>query len=292
MRKTLPKISIVTPSFNQGQYIERTIKSVLDQNYPNLEYWVMDGGSTDQTVKILKKYGKQVKWVSEKDRGQTDAINKGLRQATGDIVAYLNSDDTYEPHTLKTVAEFFLKHPKAALLYGQGRLIDDKDKEIGMYNTLPESFEKLFESCGISQPTVFWRKEVLNTVGFFDESFHFTMDYEYWMRVSKKYELHLLPEVLANSRIHPDAKTSAYTHKLHAEAVRASVLHYGKVHHDWVFTFRDSGYVGKKPSREYYAYMILNSLIDYAKYNHTLVPLSGRMNIYHWAKNCVLLRST
>jgi glycosyltransferase involved in cell wall biosynthesis len=129
------KISIITPSYNQAEFIERTIQSIFSQNYPDIEYIVMDGGSTDGTVKILKKYSDQIIWKSEKDNGQSDAINKGLKIATGEIVAYLNSDDTYEPGTLKKVADFFQKNPEKKWVYGKCKIINKKDQEIRKWIT-------------------------------------------------------------------------------------------------------------------------------------------------------------
>ena len=234
-----PKISIVTPSFNQGNFIEDTIQSVLSQNYPNLEYIVMDGGSSDATLRILKKYEKKLTWKSEKDRGQTDAINKGMRLASGEIRAYLNSDDVYEKGTLKKVAEFFLAYPSTHFLYGRGRLIDADGKHIGFYNDSQATTETLHGGCVISQPTTFWSEKTWKQVGEFDESYNYTMDYEYWVRVSKHFEMVYLPDVLASSRIHPDAKTSSQTQKLYRDAVRVQKKYYPFVHHDWIFTYSD-----------------------------------------------------
>jgi glycosyltransferase involved in cell wall biosynthesis len=249
-RQSWPKISIITPSYNQGQFIERTLKSVLDQEYPNLEFIVMDGNSSDQTVKVLKKYDRLVKegkfgkkinfiWRSEKDGGQTNAINKGLKIATGDILAYLNSDDTYEPQALRIIARYFLEHSQVQFVYGKGQLIDINDKPIGMYNDFQVDTEKLHRNCGVSQPTAFWRRKVLEKVGFFNESFQYTMDYEYWVRVSKNFKMVYLPQILASTRIHPDAKTSNQTQKLYQNAIRVQKLHYPFVHHDWIFTYSD-----------------------------------------------------
>ena len=128
-----PKISIVTPSLNQGQFIKRTILSVLKQGCHNIEYIVMDGGSTDNTVEILKKYEDRLIWKSEPDRGQSHAINKGFRMATGEIIGWLNSDDTYEPDALKTVIQFFSEHPEIDLIYGDCNMIDENDNIIGMF---------------------------------------------------------------------------------------------------------------------------------------------------------------
>src|SRR5258708_2916487 len=279
-----PKISIITPSYNQGKYIERTIKSVLSQKYPNLEYIIMDGGSTDTTVSILKKYSRKIVWKSEKDRGQTHAINKGLRLSTGEIITYLNSDDTYQPKALEKIASFFIEHPQEKFVYGCGRLIDTKDKKIGLYNNLEDDYHRLFASCGISQPAAFWRKELLKTVGYFNESFRFTMDYDYWVRVSEKYTLNFLPTIIANTRIHKEAKTSEFTHKLHEEALRVGMSHYGKVHYDWIFTYADSEYMSKKNTPAYFRFMVIRSLYYFWRYNHSLPPKKGLKIILSWVK--------
>jgi glycosyltransferase involved in cell wall biosynthesis len=163
-----PKISIITPSYNQGQFIKETIDSVLDQNYPNLEYWVIDGGSTDNTVKILKKYGTKIKWVSEKDRGQTHAINKGLKKASGEIIAYLNSDDVYLPNSLFTIADYFMKHPDIMWLTGDYVIIDELGHQIqsgvAWYKRLFRTFPgrtSLMIGNYIIQPSTFWRSQVV-----------------------------------------------------------------------------------------------------------------------------------
>lgn len=249
-RVAWPKISIITPSYNQGKFIERTLLSVLTQKYPRLELIVMDGGSTDQTVKVLKKYDQLIKrgkfgkgityiWKSEKDQGQTHAINKGLEIATGDILAYLNSDDTYEPKALKTIATYFKKHPGTQFVYGKGQLIDTHDRPIGMYNDFPVNHHKLHRNCGVSQPTAFWTRKVFETIGYFNQDFQYTMDYEYWVRVSQKFKMVYLSNVLASTRIHPDAKTSSQTMKLYKNAIQLQKMHYPYVHEDWIFTFSD-----------------------------------------------------
>ena len=138
------KISVITPSFNQGRFIEQTIKSVLNQRYPDLEYIVIDGGSTDNTLEILRKYSDKIMWVSEKDKGQSSAINKGIRMATGDILAFLNSDDLYLPHTLKTVADFFKKNQKASWASGDYHIIDSRGRKIRKYVVVYKRLLRLF----------------------------------------------------------------------------------------------------------------------------------------------------
>lgn len=214
--QTFPRISVITPSFNQGWFIERTIKSVSEQNYPNLEYIVIDGGSTDKTLEILKKYEKKLTWVSEPDKGQTDAINKGIRMATGDIIAYLNSDDMYEEGALHTVARFFLNNPSVMWLTGRCRIVDEDDREVRKMITAYKNFllthysyNMLLITNPISQPSTFWRKEVVKEFGLFDINEHLVMDYEYWLRVGKVYSPGIIKDCLSRFRVHKSSKTAS-----------------------------------------------------------------------------------
>ncbi|MGB2925474.1 MAG: glycosyltransferase family 2 protein [Limnothrix sp.] len=186
-----PKISIITPSYQQGQYIEETIQSVLSQNYPNLEYIIVDGGSTDETVSIIKKYADKIAyWVSEKDRGQTHAINKGIRQATGEIIAYLNSDDYYLPGTLLEVGSQFRDDPNIDLLHGKCRYVNEKGDKIGEHLGDIKSFDEIIDLWNVwwnkrqfVQPEVFWSRNIMKEVGLFNEELYYVMDYEYWSRI-------------------------------------------------------------------------------------------------------------
>lgn len=221
------RISIITPSYNQTSFIERTIQSVLSQNYPDLEYIIMDGGSTDGTVEILKRYSDQIIWKSEKDNGQSTAINKGLKIATGEIVAYLNSDDTYTPETLEKVADFFKKTPNSKWVYGQCRIIDEKDKEIRKSITWYKnwllkkySYPKLLAENFISQPATFWRRELLTEIGYFNEEEHFCMDYEYWLRLGQKYAPGVILKYLANFRYHSNSKSGGVNKKQFQDELR------------------------------------------------------------------------
>jgi glycosyltransferase involved in cell wall biosynthesis len=215
-----PKISLITPSLNQGKFIEQTIRSVLSQNYPDLEYLVMDGGSSDNTLSILERYSAQLKWVSEKDAGQTDAINKGLRMANGDILAYLNADDLLLPGTLLRVAQLFMEHPKTMWLTGQCRIIDEENREIRKLVTAYKNMwlrlshpSVLLITDYISQPATFWRTSVVKDVGAMDNNLHYTMDYDYWLRLYSKYPPLFVPEYLAAFKIHPQSKTTSTGHK-------------------------------------------------------------------------------
>ncbi len=213
---SLPNITVITPSYNQGKYIEQTIESILKQGYPNLEHLVVDGGSTDQTLDILHKYEEQLHWVSERDRGQSHAINKGLQPATGDVICYLNSDDLFTPGALSKVGRFFRDHPRAFWLTGKCRIIDQNGQEIRRPGTIYKNFCLHWHSLNllsvmnyISQPTTFWRKEALERVGLFDERWYFAMDYDYWLRLGQHYKLWFLDEYLACFRVHPASKGSS-----------------------------------------------------------------------------------
>ena len=214
--KALPCITVITPSYNQAPFIERTIRSVLDQGYPNLEYIIMDGGSTDGTVEILRKYESQLKWSSEKDKGQADAINKGIQMATGDIIAYLNSDDVYEPGALMRVGGFFREHAEAMWVTGRCRIIDEQDREMRSAITAYKNFllrhfsySLLLVTNPVSQPATFWRRQVMDELGFFDKNEHFVMDYDYWLRIGKRYPVAILDDCLASFRVYTTSKTSS-----------------------------------------------------------------------------------
>ena len=230
------RISIITPSFNQAQFIERTIQSVLSQNYPDLEYIVMDGGSTDGTVEILKKYEGKIIWKSEKDNGQSDAINKGLKMATGDIVAFLGSDDTYKTDTFKKVSEFFQDNPDKKWAYGKCKIINGNDQEIRKTITFYKNlllkkygYAKLLSENFISQPATFWRREIHSVIGFFDESEHYCMDYEFWLRIGKKYPAGVIDAYLANFRYHANSKSGGVNKKQFQDELRLAKK-YGKNH--------------------------------------------------------------
>ena len=209
------KISIITPSFNQDKYIERTISSVLNQrgNF-DLEYIIIDGGSTDNTLDIIQKYKKKLIWVSEKDRGQSDAINKGFNMASGDLLAWLNSDDTYEPDALAEVAKEYRKL-KFKWCFGDCRIINEDDQEIRkliarykMMESRRYSFRRLLSKDFISQPAAFFTKEVFREIGPLDLNCEYSMDYDYWLRIGKKYDPYYINKFLAKFRWHGESKNS------------------------------------------------------------------------------------
>lgn len=218
MYKKLPKISIVTPSYNQGAYLEKTIKSVLDQNYPNLEYIIIDGGSTDNSVEIIKKYADRLAfWVSEKDNGQSDAINKGLSCCTGEIIAWLNSDDYYEKDTLEKVAKTFSDFPDYEVIVGDCRIIqvDDKGNEINTFIARPGEVSQdslmsyWVEGFVPPQPSMFWRKSLQDKTGLLSEELNFGMDLEFWLQFSKYSSFKKVNEILSNYLIHLESKSGS-----------------------------------------------------------------------------------
>jgi glycosyltransferase involved in cell wall biosynthesis len=208
----LPLISIVTPSYNQGRFIRATIESVLAQDYPNLEYWVVDGGSTDATLAIVREYedDRRFHWLSEPDHGQADAINKGVALTHGDIVAWLNSDDVYAPGAVARAVAEILAHPEAALVYGQAELIDRAGAVIGSYTQVePFDLQRLIHRLDfIVQPATFFRRAPFMAVGGLDASLHYCLDYDLWIRLALRYPVHYIPEVLARAREYPETKTA------------------------------------------------------------------------------------
>lgn len=216
---SLPKISIVTPSYNQGRFLERTILSVLNQNYPNLEYIIVDGGSTDDSVAIIKKYGKYLAyWVSEKDNGQADAIRKGFRKSTGDILAFFNSDDVYLPGTLHRVAAVFKRNPDTDVVYSNEYLIDEKDKIVGERRLTPyipyvSRLGFLYGGFWIYQPASFWTKDLYFGVGEIDASFHLCLDDDLLIRfVLAGAKFRFSREFSTGFRVHGGSKTTTLQH--------------------------------------------------------------------------------
>lgn len=217
-----PRVTIVTPSFNQGESLEETIRSVLLQGYPNLEYNVIDGGSTDNSVEIIRKYEKWLTyWVSEKDQGQAHAINKGLERATGEICAYLNSDDVYLPNALRNIVDFFDKNSEATVAYGDCQIIDESSGLIDLW--LAPEFDpvELLFRCYIPQPATFWRQSA-GPVGDFNQKMHFAFDYEMWLRMAAgRQKFSHLPLLLAQHRKAEGTKTVSRPESFAAERITA-----------------------------------------------------------------------
>jgi glycosyltransferase involved in cell wall biosynthesis len=202
-------VTIVTPSYNQGKYLERTIQSVFAQDYPHVEYIVIDGGSKDDSLEIIKKYQKRISyWVSEKDQGQTDAINKGFSHANGDVYAWLNSDDTYLPDAVTEAVELFNTYQELGLVYGDANYIDENDRIIGKFPSAQTDLKRLKDGyVHIPQQAAFFRAELWKKVAPLDPSFYFAMDYDLWIRLARISQLKYEPRTWANFRLHSDGKT-------------------------------------------------------------------------------------
>jgi len=227
------KITVITPSYNQGHFIERTIDSILSQEFEGeLEYLVVDGGSTDHTIDILKRYETRLKWISEKDDGLADAVNKGVQMANGEIIGWLNSDDLYRPGTLKTILRHFEQHPECLWLYGKCRIIDEHDREIyknvTRYKNLllsKYSYNRLLTENYISQPAVFFRRSLIREVGELRTDLRFAMDYDLWLRFGQRYPAGVIPRYLSDFRRHSASLSENYTGKQFAEQYAVARSH-------------------------------------------------------------------
>jgi glycosyltransferase involved in cell wall biosynthesis len=211
LKRGLPSITIITPSFNQGRFIEQTIQSVLDQRYPNLEYIVVDGGSRDETIDILKRYDGRLRWISEKDTGQSDAINKGFRMAKGEILAWLNSDDIYLPGALEKVGRYFAEQPGVMMVYGEGYMLDERGNVKCRFPFTEPKFDLwklIYFGDYVLQQSTFFRRSVFDAIEMLDESLHYTMDWDLFIRIGKRFRVDYIPEYLGAIREHGEAKTS------------------------------------------------------------------------------------
>jgi glycosyltransferase involved in cell wall biosynthesis len=218
-------VSIVTPSYNQSRFIEATIQSVLFQDYPQIEYLVVDGASTDGTADIIRKYEDRLAWwVSEKDRGQTDAINKGFARAKGEVLAWLNSDDTYEPGAIDAAVNYLQKHLEVGMIYGDCNYINENGEVIGQFQSRQTSYRRIRRGYNhIPQQTMFFRAELWKQVGPLDPSFHYAMDYDLWTRIAARTEIKYVPQIWANFRLHTSGKTIMADDRFWPEMLR---IHY------------------------------------------------------------------
>ena len=221
-----PLVSIITPSFNQARYLEATIQSVLEQDYPRIEYIIVDGGSTDGSVNVIKKYaGRLAWWVSEQDKGQTDAINKGFNRASGEILAWLNSDDTYNPGAVSAAVKYLTENPDVAMIYADCNYINEQGGVIGKFNSAQTDHRRLREGyVHIPQQTMFFRANYWKELGPLDPSFYFAMDYDLWTRIASRAPIkYLAGQTWANFRIHTSGKTTSADDRCWPEMLR---VHY------------------------------------------------------------------
>ncbi|MGO9228980.1 MAG: glycosyltransferase family 2 protein [Bryobacteraceae bacterium] len=206
-----PVVSVVTPSYNQGRFIRATIESVLSQDYPNLEYIIMDGGSTDETAAIVREYGDRIVFISKPDHGQSQAINDGFRLAKGSLLAWLNSDDVFLPGAVSAAVRAIRSNPDAGLVYGGGYVIGTDGNVTSRFphTREPDLWRLVHLSDYILQQSVFFRRDVLDDVGYVDESLHYGLDWDLLIRVGLKYQLLYVPEYFACIREYPETKSSS-----------------------------------------------------------------------------------
>lgn len=231
------KFSVVTPSFNQGSFIERTIQSVLSQKEVDLEYLVCDGGSSDSTLEVLTRYSDSLGWVSEADGGQADAVNKGIQSTDGDIIAWINSDDIYYPGAFAKVNQIFETYPDVQVVYGNANHIDKQDKILEPYPTEEWSYERLKDVCFISQPATFFRRDLVNQYGNLNAGLNFCMDYELWLRYGAHTNFFYLPDILAATRLYQDTKTLGQRVAVHYEINDMLKEKFSLVPEKWVLSY-------------------------------------------------------
>ena len=245
----LPLVSIITPSFNQAQFLEQTIQSVLGQDYPQIEYIIVDGGSTDGSVGMIKKYeGRLAWWISEQDQGQTDAINKGFAHSKGEVLAWINSDDTYNPRAVGQAVKYLIENPDVAMVYADCNFINEAGQVIGKFNSKQTDYRRLREGyVHIPQQTMFFRAKYWQELGPLDPSFYFAMDYDLWTRIASKAPIkYLAGQTWANFRIHDLGKTTTHDDRCWPEMLR---VHY-----------RDGGSFFSLIVAKYYLRKIIGSL--------------------------------
>lgn len=233
----LPLVSVVTPSFNTARFLEETIRSVLSQDYPRIEYLVMDGGSTDGTLDILRAHAADLKYVSDADGGAADAINRGFSLAQGEILAWLNADDTYLPGAIRRAADALAANPDAMVVYGEGYWTDSAGAVLGRYPTAPFNPAMFTQECSICQPTCFIRRGAIEAAGSLDPSLRASFDYDFWIRLAKRYRFVFIPEYLATSRMHRDNKTLGDRKTVFIESIAVLKRHYQYVPLRWIYGY-------------------------------------------------------
>lgn len=231
-------VSVITPSWNQGEYLARTLASVASQSPPVLEHFIADAGSTDGTLALLRAAPPPVRWISEPDRGQAHAVNKAIAATRGDIIGWLNSDDIYYPDAIARAVRSFESDPGVDVVYGQADHIDAHDVRIGDYPTEPFDAARLREFCFICQPAAFIRRRCFDTYGPLDERLHYCMDYEYWLRLARGgARFTYLRERLAGSRLHEGAKTLRARVPVHREINDMLLRTLGRVPDRWLLGY-------------------------------------------------------
>jgi glycosyltransferase involved in cell wall biosynthesis len=268
-----PLVSIVTPSFQARQFIKQTIDSVLQQDYPRIEYVVMDGGSTDGTVEILETYRDRLQYTSEPDAGAAAAINRGFQRSHGSIFAWLNADDVYLPGAITAAVRRLAESPEE-VIYGEGLWIDQEGREIARYPTVsPYNPVALERECIICQPAAFMTREAFAETGMLDSSLHYAFDYDLWIRLSRLRQFKAVPDLIAASRMHRENKSLGSRRRVFEENIQLLRRHYGYVPVNWVYGYlaycRDGRDQFFEPMR-HSALTYLASLPAGLRYNHRM----------------------
>ena len=232
-----PLVSIVTPCYNAAPFIRRTIESVLSQDYPHIEYIVMDAGSTDGTVEILQSYGARLNYVSEPDGGAAEAINRGFLRSIGTIFAWLNADDVYLPGAVTTAVRYLTQSPQSGVVYGEGIWVDENDAVLGRYPTQPYSAAGLERECFICQPAAWMTRAAFESVGMLDPKLVCSFDYDLWIRLSRTYPFLSAPETLARSRMHSQNKSLKQRLIVFQETIALLQRNFGYVPVNWVYGY-------------------------------------------------------
>jgi glycosyltransferase involved in cell wall biosynthesis len=230
-----PLVTIVTPCLNAERFLDETIRSVLEQDYPNIEYIVVDGGSVDGTLDILRKYG--LRWESAPDRGTADAVNRGFALGKGEILAFLNADDRYHPGAVSAAVRHLLENPDAAGVYGGAWWIDQNGARIAPYPVSDFDRDLLERECFICQPSSFFRRQPFENIGGLDPDLHLTFDYEFWLRLTRTYPLRRIDAILADSRMHQTNKTLGQRSGVFLETFRVLKRDCGYVPFQWIYAW-------------------------------------------------------
>lgn len=287
--------STVTPSYQQGQFIERTIRSVVTQEVAN-DYVVCDGGSTDETLAVLEKYSDSLRWISEPDQGQADAVNKGLAMTSGDIIAWINSDDIYYPQAFRQVLAFFEEYPDVVGVYGQADWIDKFDNVIAPYPTKPWCYRQLTKECYLCQPAVFLRRTLVEDLGGLNTQLQYCMDYELWLRYGQRYSFAYLPVKLAGSRLYASNKTFGGQIAAHHEANDMLKEKLGYSTQNWIFGYSKlqakATVESKMPGLAFFTKFLLVAIANCWHLNKKAMPIVLlKVIVYQLFANSELLKS-
>lgn len=268
-----PLVTVVTPSYNMARYLPKTIESVLSQNYPALEYLIVDGGSTDETPGILERYSDRLRYTVGKDNGPSGAVHRGFQAAHGEVFGWLNADDFYLPGAVRTGVDYLLSHPDVDVVYGEGYWIDESDAVIRRYPTLPFNAATLARDCFICQPATFIRASAYRRCGL-DPEVNYSFDYDLWIRMAKQnFRFAAIPDYLAASRMHSAAKTICDREIVFQASMRLLKRHYDYVPFSWVF-----GYTAfRMDGRDQFFQPLRPSLLKYL----LTLPTGLRLNKSH-----------